>query len=131
MSRHEEREIAFIICFESLFTDSDIADIIEDGKETLDWEISEYIEGVSFGVYEKREELDETINSYLKTGWTTARISKVMLALLRLAIYEMKYVKDVPVSVAVNEAVELCKTYACETDASMLNGVLGSVSKEI
>ena len=129
MSRHIEREHAFIVGFESLFDDSDINDIISNASEALEWDKSDYVEAVSVGVFEKREELDEIINRYLKRGWSTARISKVTLALLRLAIYEIKYVDDVPESVAVNEAVELCKEYATETDASLLNGILGSVIK--
>ena len=129
MSRHIEREHAFIVGFESLFDDSDIIDIISNASEALEWDKSDYVEAVSVGVLEKREELDKIINRYLKRGWSTARISKVTLALLRLAIYEIKYVDDVPESVAVNEAVELCKEYATESDASLLNGVLGSVIK--
>ena len=129
MSRHIEREHAFIVGFESLFDDSDIIDIISNASEALEWYKSDYVEAVSVGVFEKREELDEIINRYLKRGWSTARISKVTLALLRLAIYEIKYVDDVPESVAVNEAVELCKEYATESDASLLNGILGSVIK--
>ena len=129
MTRRIEREHAFIVCFESLFDDSDIAEIIEKAEESLEWEKSDYVTTVATGVWEKRSELDEIINTYLKSGWTTARISKLTLALMRLAVYEMKYVDDVPVNVAVSEAVELCKVYATSTDASLLNGVLGSVSR--
>ena len=130
MSRRVEREKAFIVIFESLFNDVCVEDIIESAQETLDWEDSEYVMTTSKGVVDMSVSLDELINNNLKNGWTVSRLSKVTLALLRLAIYEMKYVSDVPASVAINEAVELCKKYATESDAALLNGVLGSISKE-
>lgn len=131
MSRRTERENAFIVIFESLFNDVTVEDIIESAKETLDWEDNDYVLSTSNGVIDNAAEFDELINNNLKNGWTVNRLSKVTLALLRLAIYEMKYVSDVPASVAINEAVELCKKYATDADASLLNGVLGSISKEL
>ena len=131
MSRRTERENAFIVIFESLFNDVTVEDIIESAKETLDWEDNDYVLSTSNGVIDNAAEFDDLINNNLKNGWTVNRLSKVTLALLRLAIYEMKYVSDVPASVAINEAVELCKKYATDADASLLNGVLGSISKEL
>ena len=131
MSRRTERENAFIVIFESLFNDVTVEDVIESAKETLDWEDNDYVLSTSNGVIDNAAEFDELINNNLKNGWTVNRLSKVTLALLRLAIYEMKYVSDVPASVAINEAVELCKKYATDADASLLNGVLGSISKEL
>lgn len=58
-----------------------------------------------------------------------SKIAESNLAILLLAIYEMKYVEAVPDSVAINEAVELAKKYACSEDASYINGVLGAVSR--
>lgn len=131
MSRRTERENTFIVIFESLFNDVTVEDIIESAKETLDWEDNDYVLSSSNGVIDNTAEFDELINNNLKNGWTVNRLSKVTLALLRLAIYEMKYVSNVPASVAINEAVELCKKYATDADASLLNGVLGSISKEL
>lgn len=130
MSRRAEREQTFIVIFESLFNETTVEDIVELAKETLEWNDSEYVASTSKAVIDLSSELDEYIISNLKSGWTISRLSKVTLALLRLAIYEMKYADDVPTKVAINEAVELCKKYATESDASFLNGVLGSVSKE-
>ena len=59
------------------------------------------------------------------------RISKTALCILRLAIYEMKYFDEIPVSVSINEAVELCKKYATNDDASFVNGILATVSKSL
>ena len=90
-----------------------------------------YITSVVNGVDEKRTELNDIISSYLKPGWTLARISKASHSILKLAIYEIKYVDDVPPKVAVNEAVELAKEYGDDKDASFVNGLLGAFLKEL
>ena len=59
--------------------------------------------------------------------WKTTRLSRVALSVLRLAVYELMYCEDIPVSVSINEAVELAKSYAGEEDASFINGVLGGI----
>ena len=89
-----------------------------------------YKQTVVNGVDEKQSELDEIIGANLKKGWTVHRISKVSLAILRLALFEMKYVDDVPEKVAINEAVELAKTYGGEEDAKFVNGILGAIVKK-
>ena len=58
------------------------------------------------------------------------RISKTSLAILRLAVFEIKFMEDIPQSVSINEAVELCKKYATKEDASFVNGILASVVKQ-
>ena len=80
------------------------------------------------GVSSREQELDDVINKYSK-GWKANRLPKVNLAILRLAIYEIKYLEDVPNSVAINEAVELAKKYSGEGDYAFINGILGSVAK--
>ncbi|HOO80293.1 MAG TPA: transcription antitermination factor NusB [Lachnospiraceae bacterium] len=76
------------------------------------------------------DELDEMLDREV-TGWSTKRIGKVELTILRLALYEMKYDEDVPESVAINEAVELAKKYGQDKSAEFVNGVLAKfTSKE-
>ena len=75
------------------------------------------------------EPLEEIIASHLKKGWTLSRISKPSLAILRLAIYEMKYLDNVPQSVSINEAVELAKKYTID-ESKFVNGILGTCSRE-
>ena len=82
------------------------------------------------GTVEHLDEIDALIESKLK-NWKLSRISKVSLSILRMAVYELKYLADVPASVAINEAVELAKQYASEDDYSFVNGVLGNVAKEL
>lgn len=127
MNRYKQREQAFCLIFQSLFGENKPEEIIlaleEEGEE-----IGEYSKELLFGVCEKSEELDGIISEF-STSWKISRISKVNLSLLRLAVYEMKYVDDVPDSVAINEAVELAKKYSTKEDSSFVNGILGAYSR--
>lgn len=78
-------------------------------------------------VVEKIEEIDQMINDNA-TGWKTGRMNKVDLSILRLAVYEMKYDEDVPVKVAINEAVELAKRFSGDDGPAFVNGVLGKLA---
>lgn len=90
-----------------------------------------YIQSVVNGVDEKRDELNAIISAHLKKGWTLSRISKVSHSILKLALYEIKYVDDVPEKVAINEAVNLAKEYGSEDDPKFVNGILGAIVKEL
>ncbi len=130
MTRKQAREEAFILVFEKEFNDNGIEDILESAAEARDLVPDEYINTVFKGVYEHLEELDSLI-SESSVGWNIKRISKTALCIMRLAIFEMKYLDDIPVSVSINEAVELCKKYATENDASFVNGILSTVAKAL
>jgi len=88
-----------------------------------------YIREVVTGVLEHYDELLEIISKNLKKGWSIERISKPARAILLLAVYEIKYVEDVPEKVAVNEAVELAKMFDEPQSAAFVNGVLAGVLK--
>lgn len=75
-------------------------------------------------------EIDETISS-LSPGWSLYRIAKIDLAILRLALCEIGYMNEVPLSVAINEAVELAKKYSTDQSGRFVNGVLGSFARKI
>ena len=128
MTRTEARNEAFILVFEKIFSNETIEDIILLATDSRDFEMDNdgYIINAFKGVYENVEELDSVIEKYL-TNWTIDRISKVALAVLRLAIYEIKFMDDIPESVSIDEAVELCKKYSTTDDASFVNGLLGSI----
>lgn len=130
MTRKQAREEAFILVFEKEFNDSTVEEILETAKEVRDLIPDEYVSTVFSGVFEHLEELDGIISDK-SVGWKIGRISKTALGILRLAIFEMKYLDDIPVSVSINEAVELCKKYATGDDASFVNGILSSVAKEL
>ncbi len=128
MNRKAEREQAFILIFEKSFRSDSVEEIIEDALNAENYEHSDFSESCFRGVYDNLNEIDSIIEKNL-TGWTIGRISKVALSILRLAIYEIKYVDSVPVGASINEAVELCKKYATNEDSSYVNGVLGSVAR--
>lgn len=131
MTRKEAREQAFVLVFEKYFSDESVADILEMAKETRDFTEDKdgYVVNAFTGVFDNLTEIDAIISDNLTSGWTINRISKVSLAVLRLAIYEMKFMEEIPVAVSIDEAVELCKKYSVADDSSFVNGVLGTVAK--
>lgn len=130
MTRHESRETAFIICFEMLFQqDSEIKSVLSGENTTELYKISEFAKQLASTVLENMQEIDEIIEENL-VKWSSSRISKVSKAVLRLATAELKYT-DVPVGVAVNEAVEICKKYSTSADAAYINGVLSAIAKKV
>ena len=130
MTRKQAWEEAFILVFEKEFNDNGIEDILDAAAEARDLVPDDYINRVFKGVYDSLDELDSLISEN-SVGWSIGRISKTALCIMRLAIFEMKYLDDIPVSVSINEAVELCKKYATENDASFVNGILSTVAKAL
>ncbi len=129
MTRKEAREETFILIFEKQFNEDSLEDILQSAVEVRDIEPDDYIRNVFFGVYENLEKIDEIISENA-VGWSLKRISKTALAVLRLALYEICYIDDIPNSVSINEAVELCKKYATKEDASFVNGILGTAVRK-
>ena len=129
MTRKEAREQAFILVFEKGINNESVEDILEAAKECREFLEDEdgYTVKAFTGVFDNIEEIDGIIADNISKGWTIGRISKVSLAVLRLALYEIKYMDDIPEAVSVDEAVELCKTYSIQDDAAFVNGVLGTV----
>ena len=128
MTRRQEREQAFIFIFEKNFRDDSIEDIIEDAINAGVYTESTYSEECFKGVFENLADIDALIEQNLM-GWKIERISKVSLSILRLAIFEMKYMNEIPESVAINEAVEIAKIYTNADESGFINGVLGSISR--
>ncbi len=128
MTRKQAREEAFILIFEKEFNDAPSEEILSVAEEVRDIKADDYIKNVFFGVFENLEKIDGVISKYA-VGWSVSRITKTTLAVLRLAIYEINYCSDIPVSVSINEAVELTKKYATKDDASFVNGILSTVEK--
>ncbi len=130
ISRYKMREQAVLLTFEKLFSDTDVDEIADNIVDSRDEFYSDYAIEAAKNIEEKREEIDAYISAHLSSGWKISRISRIALAILRVAVYEMKYIDEVPVSVAINEAVELTKKYSTD-DASFINGVLGAIAKEL
>lgn len=131
ISRYKKREQAFILSFETLFSDTDIDELADNAVDSSDEYLSDYAIDCAKGILDNSEEIDSYISHNLKKGWRISRISKVSYAVMRLAIYEMLYVSDVPVSVSINEAVEIAKKYSVPDESAFVNGVLGSIAKQI
>ncbi|MCQ2454634.1 MAG: transcription antitermination factor NusB [Clostridia bacterium] len=129
MTRKEAREEAFILVFEKEFSDTSLEEILEIDQEVRDIEPDEYMKTAFFGVFDNLSIIDKTISDNA-VGWSISRISKTALAILRLAIFEIKFMEDIPVSVSINEAVELAKKYATKEDSSFVNGILATVAKQ-
>lgn len=128
MTRREARELAFILLFESTFTDEYVRDILDQAVEARDVEEDAFALALAQGTQEHQRELDDMISRF-SLKWSKNRLSRVALSLLRLASYEMLYVEDIPVSVSINEAVELAKKYGGDEDPSFINGVLGGLAR--
>ena len=97
-----------------------------DCTEVEDGRAREYVKEIAGGIKEYNEEITNMIANNLKSGWTIDRISTVDLALLKLAIYEIKY-KQIPFKIIINEAVNMAKKYGEETSPAFINGVLAKI----
>lgn len=101
---------------------------IENNKIT-EKRAKEYITESVLGIEKNKEKILELIEKNLKSDWKIDRISKIDIAILKLAIYELEYT-DIPFKVVINEAVEIAKKYGEDTSKNFVNGILASVVKE-
>ena len=131
MTRREQRDLAVVLLYQADIQKEPpqyVLDIYCEEYETAEAELT-FTKAELFGTFERIGEIDSVIASSSK-GWTNDRISRVAMAILRLAVYEMTFSGDIPVSVAINEAVELAKKYEDEKIAAFINGVLSDVVKK-
>ncbi len=129
-NKRKSREQAFIILFEKSFNaELSVDEIMDIAIETEVISKDKMTADIVKKAEENIEDIDAVIEQNLK-GWSKQRISKVSLALLRMAVCEMKYFDKVPVGVSINEAVEICKVYGSDEDKGFVNGILGSISRE-
>ena len=133
MTRSEMREQVFKELFLIMFYKDDEIDaqceIYKENLQELEEEDRNEISERVKAVIPHIPELDEAIDSVAE-GWKVKRMGKVELSILRLAAYEMKYDDQVPVRVAINEAVELTKTYGGEESFAFVNAILGKLAKK-
>lgn len=129
MDRRGYREAAFIMLFEADFkNDEDYNDFYANALDIGGYEDDEYLKTVFFGVLNEKQSIDEDIAATAK-GWKLSRISKVVMNIMRISVYEMTHMSDVPFAVSINEAVELAKKYDDEKAPKFVNGVLNTVAK--
>ncbi len=133
MSRKTAREVALKIAFEFSFQDDEASKLYEKYMECEDspmmnQEDEEYVLDVINGIQKNLEDIDSRIKAHLK-DWNFDRISKVDIAILRLAIYEIIFRDDIPQKVSINEAVELSKTFGEDSSPNFINGILAEIIK--
>lgn len=127
MTRTESREYALKLIF--AFQTNHGADpeqLIEDSLDTLEEAPSDFARQLFLGVCKNIDELDAKISS-AAIGWRIERISRVSLAALRLAAYELTYMPDIGVKITVNEALELVRKYEGDEAVPFVNGVLAKI----
>ena len=145
MVRNTAREIAIHLSYELSFTDKTVDELLDErltperfadlvGEDEIykaapDAAQAEYIRRLVRGVNEHAYELDTYISKYSK-GWKFARIPLVASAIMRVAMYEILYMPDIPNGAAINEAVEIAKKYETPETVKFINGILGSFVRQ-
>ena len=131
ITRKEAREEAFRLLFETEFhaevDPQSIYDLSVENREICE---DDYIKTVYFGVREQLETIDAMILRHSK-GWKTERITPVSRSVLRLCIYELLFMENIPANVSINEAIELVKRFDDEKIRAFVNGVLHAAKSEI
>ena len=136
MSRTESRRMAFEILYSFEIQKLPISEQKEqlelyiENNEIQDKKVIECLEDAINGISENEKEIVKNISDNLAKNWQIDRISKIDIAILKLAIYEILY-KKLPYKVVINEAVELAKAYGEDSSSSFVNGVLANIVKDV
>ena len=133
MGRHEQREQVFRLLFQVEFHRPEemprqMRLFVEDNEVVDSQKAADEIESRCQSIREKIPEIDKLIDDNTER-WETTRMGKVELAVLRLAVYEMCYDDDIPVGVAIDEAVEFAKNYGQENSGGFVNAILAKIAK--
>ncbi|HOO76612.1 MAG TPA: transcription antitermination factor NusB [bacterium] len=130
-SRRQAREQALQILYGHAVNPGELRKAIDDYFASVprDEESRRYAERLVLGVEEHRDEIDGRLRGIVK-NWSLGRIGLVDLSILRLAIFEMTYEREVPSPVAINEAIEIAKRYGSEQSSRFINGVLDKARAE-
>lgn len=135
MNRTAAREMAFKLIYslevQKLNTEErqENIELFLENNEITEKKVKEYIQDIASGTNKNEKEIEALISSNLKEGWEISRVSKINIAILKLAVYEMIF-KKLPYKVVINECVELAKNYGDDDSKSFINGILASIVKE-
>lgn len=130
-NRHQIREQAFQILFAMQSNpDTDLTEIYQSLPHHDRKAIPTYLTTIVNGVTEHQDELDAQISALLADDWEISRLAKTDLVILRIALFEMQFVDDVPAVVAINEALELAKTFSNDQSRKFINGALGHFERQ-
>lgn len=133
MDRRTARDTAFSLIFESEFQKELLPEeLYAAERDARGFEDDAYVRDVFFGVMAHKDEIDGKIEAHA-VGWKTKRMSRVVLAALRLSVYEMMYLdeSELPYRVSINEAIELVKKYETGDAPKFTNGILSAVAAEL
>ena len=139
MTRRQAREAALCLLFDYSFHSEEapeelldlyLENYYDEKEKCIRAELREnnYFSKIYFGVISNIAEIDSLIEK-CSEKWSKKRISRISVSVLRIAIYEMLYMEDIPVEVSINEAVELAKRFDTEDSYTFVNGVLGAAEK--
>lgn len=131
MTKHETREYAFLLLYEAMVRAEEI-DSIEalytSTEEMLELPVPDRVKRYVSGVLSQTQELDQIIEAHSKQR-SLSRVPAINRSILRLALYELKNMPDIPVNVVISEAVRLSQAYAYAEDTAFINGVLGAYAR--
>ena len=130
MTRHQCRENAYLILFEASLRDDTLEELYAIAEEVDEITVDDNVRKLVEGVLSHAEELDSIIASYSKKR-AVSRIAKINLILLRMAIFEIKYMPQTPVNVAVSEVINISQKYTYQDDTAFVNGVLGAYTRSL
>lgn len=130
MTRRQYRENAFLLLFEASLRDDTPEALYAVAEEVDEITVDSKVKALVEGVLAHTAELDEVIASYSKKR-AVSRIAKLNLILLRMAIYEIMYMPQIPPNVAVSEAIRISEIYTYREDTAFINGVLGAYTRSL
>lgn len=130
MTKRQCRENAYLLLFEASLRDDTPEELYAIAEEVEEIVVDDNVKQLVEGVLAHTEELDEIIASFSKKR-AIGRIPRINLILLRMAIYEIKYLPKTPVNVAVSEAVDISQKYTYQEDTAFINGVLGAYTRSL
>jgi transcription antitermination protein NusB len=126
MQRREARQFLLRALYQREFVDTPLAETL---AEVDPGEQRSYIETAFSGIVAHQPEIDALASQHT-VGWRFERLAAIDRSILRLGIYELLFCPDIPPEVAIDEAVELCKTYGTEHSQAFVNGILDRIWKE-
>jgi N utilization substance protein B len=137
--RTEQRRAAVFACYQSEVTGTPIEQVLARGgiapvserrhETAVEPRVTEFTRELAAGVAERRPEIDRLIAAHA-IGWELDRIAPLERCILRVALYEILHVPQVPAEVAIDEAVETAKLYCGRDAPGFVNGILGAVIRE-
>ncbi|MCY0899499.1 MAG: transcription antitermination factor NusB [Firmicutes bacterium] len=130
MARHHARELALRVLFEHDLAPSSVGEVLDRSLKGASLEDGQYARSLVEGTIAEQARIDEWIRAAAR-GWRLERMPPIDRNILRLACYEMACEPDLPVSVIIDEALELAQVYSTDEAKRFVNGVLGTIAQQL